>query len=305
MSINNNELKNEIVKAPLIRRFGAFLTDVFILVLLFLSLNAYVVSPLLAKSYNHNELVNEYTKRMVDSHLYVEHNGTIIEYIDVYDSTLDNQFEFYKNVDSRLIEFYTEFESENIQIANYNKAKENSLLFELDENNNFVVKETTSVTQLSSFYNQEFDKALSLFSNNDDYYMDLARKITLFDIISIFISLSVALIVLYLIIPLCMKNGETLGKLLLSIGVVSLKDGFRAKKSQIIVRFVILYLFEIILSIFLIAIPLIVSFSMIVFNKKSSALHDYFAATICVDKKQCLIYKNYDEFLKHEQVLLK
>ena len=84
MSINQT-LKNEIVKAPLIRRFGAFITDVFILLLLFLSLNSYVVSPLLAKSYQYESLVEQYLNRQLESNLYVAYNNTIVEYINTYD----------------------------------------------------------------------------------------------------------------------------------------------------------------------------------------------------------------------------
>ena len=303
MSVNPS-LKNEIVKAPLIRRFGAFLTDVFILLLLFLSLNSYVVSPLLAKSYQYESLVDLYLNRQLDSNLYVTYNNKIVEFIDTYDSTLENQYKFYEKVDEKLNAFYTEFSNEGIKLNDFNSSKETSNLFELVEGE-YVLKNNVTVIQLSEFYSKEYDKAISLFNHYDDEYLDLARKITLFDIYSILISSSVALILLYLIIPLCMKNGETLGKLLLSIGVVSAKDGFRVKKSQTVVRFLILFIFEFALSLFLVAIPLIVSFSFLVFSKKSNAIHDYFAATICVDKKQCLIYKNYEEFLEHELVVLK
>ena len=102
-----------------------------------------------------------------------------------------------------------------------------------------------------------------------------------------------------------MKNGETLGKKLFSIGIASAKDGFKVKRSQIIIRFLVFLLIELLLSIFLFGIPLIISFSMLVFSKNGYALHDYLAATICIDRKNTIIYKDYEEFINHERIALK
>ena len=118
-------------------------------------------------------------------------------------------------------------------------------------------------------------------------------------------ALTLSTIILYLIIPLFMKNGETLGKKLFSIGLASARDGFKVKRSQIIIRFLAFLLIELLLSIFTLGFPLIISFSMLVFNKNGYALHDYLAATVCIDRKNTIIYKDYNEFINHERIVLK
>lgn len=302
MSINNDVIKNEIIRPTVMKRVGVAITDFFFLLLLFLVFNSYIISPLFAKTANYIETVESYTQRMLDSHLYIKTSDGIIEYIDLSNDN-GNKKEFYKKVDEHLINFYIDFANEGINLENYNKSKEESTYFDLI-NNEYIIKDTVDITKLEVFFNNEYDKALTLFNNYDDVYLNLARSITGYSIFTILLSLTLSSLILYLIIPLLMKNGETIGKKLFSIGLASARDGFKVRKSQIIIRYLSFYFIEIIVSIIAVGLPLIVSFSMLVFNKKGYTIHDYLAATVLVDRKKSIIYKDYEEFINHERIVL-
>lgn len=64
------------------------------------------------------------------------------------------------------------------------------------------------------------------------------------------ISFTFAAIVLYLIIPLVFRNGETLAKKILKIGVVD-RYGYRVSKYQTIIRFIIKYILQVGISVFM------------------------------------------------------
>ena len=64
------------------------------------------------------------------------------------------------------------------------------------------------------------------------------------------ISFTFSAIVLYLIIPLVFRNGETLAKKILKIGVVD-RYGYRVSKYQTIIRFIIKYILQVGISVFM------------------------------------------------------
>ena len=299
MSIDN--VKNEIVKAPLFRRIGVAITDLFFLFFLFLILNSYVLSPIVALTTSYTKITEEYKEVILNSNLYVYVDNSYQEIIDIYDEEKQTKKEFYEYIDSKLIKFYEKYNTENINISTYNESKQESNLFNSDNS----IKNESSLDSLKTFFEKEYNEALRLFNNYDDKYLDLARTITIYSIVIMISALTIAAIILYLIIPLFMNNGETIGKKLFSIGLASAKDGFKVKRSQIIVRFLVFFILELLLSIFTLGIPLVISFSMLVFNKNGYSLHDYLAATICIDRKNTIIYKDYEEFINHERIVLK
>ena len=302
MEINKDIIQNEIIRPTVTRRIGIAITDFFMFIFLFLTFNTYIISPAFAKTSNYLNTVEQYTERMIESNLYIKSNNTVIELINSKDKDT-NERDFYKYVDSKLTKFYLEFSNEGINIENYNKNKVESNYFEII-NNEYIIKNDVSNESLKTFFNEEYTKALTLFNNYDDVYLDLARKITNYSIFTIILSLTLSSLILYLIIPLCMRNGETIGKRLFFVGLASAKDGFKVKRSQIVIRYLVFYTLEILVSIIAVGLPLIVSFSMLVFNKNGYTIHDYLAATVLVDRKKSVIYKDYEEFINHERIAL-
>ena len=62
MSIDT--VKNEIVKAPLFRRIGVAITDIFFLFFSFLILNTYVLSPIVVATTSYTQITEEYKKEI-------------------------------------------------------------------------------------------------------------------------------------------------------------------------------------------------------------------------------------------------
>lgn len=301
------QMKNEIVKAPFLRRIGAAITDLFIVLILFLIFNSYIFQPIFSKPFDIENKTQEYKQIMIDSCLYVElENGGVDEIIDTYDATTSKitEFEFYQEVDKCISEFYLKYEQEGINIDSYNQSKIDSNFYEL-VGGELILKNNIDKIEYKNFIYEQFIEAENLLSHYDLSYIKLANYLFLFDLFNVALSLTVSFLLVYLLPSLIFANGETIGKKLLSIGLVNAKNGFVIKKSQIIVRFVVFYFLEILLSVLTLGIPLIVSFSMIIFNKNGYSLHDYLSAVICVDKKSTVIFKNYEEYLNHRQIELK
>lgn len=294
-------VKNEVVKAKTLRRVGVAITDIFILFFMFLIFNTYIISPIVATTTSYTKITEEYKQVILESNLYILTDVGYQEIIDTYNEETQNEKEFYEYIDQKLNNFYLKYNNENINITSYNTKKEESNLF----NEDYTISNNASIEALKEFYEVEYNEALRLFNNYDDYYMNLARTITIYSIVIMIAALTISSLILYLIIPLFMPNGETIGKKLFSLGLASAKDGFKVRKSQIIIRFLVFFLFEILLSIFTLGIPLIISFSMLVFNKTGYTLHDYLAATVVLDRKSSVIYKDYEEFINHERIVLK
>lgn len=298
---DTDKLNLEIVKASVLTRCGIFVVDLFIVVLITLIFQTWIIAPIGSNITNYSEKMQLYRETLISSHLYGYGEENIEQIDKLFDFEKNSVSDYIAYLDEKITKFYSTFEGMNIN--DYLNNKKESGLFNIDENNNYTTKPTILETTYKEFYEDQLLIAISQLNKND-LVLDLSRFNTIFTIITIVSSASISLIIFYLIIPLLFKNGETLGKKLLSVGLVSAKDGFRVKKSQIIIRFLSFYLLEVVLSIFTIGIPLIISFSLMFFTKKGTALHDYLSATICVDKKQSVIYKDYDEFIKHEELLM-
>ena len=125
----------------------------------------------------------------------------------------------------------------------------------------------------------------------------------------IVICLALSTTIFFLVVPLCFKNGETLGKLMFKLCLAN-KLGYRYSKIQLIPRFLlsmavilILYFFVGInlISLGIITFLALGSYTMTIFTKDHKALHDFVAGTIVVDKVHSEIFKNYDEALKFKE----
>lgn len=302
MQLKNDNINHEIYKVSFSRRISALIFDLFLIVFVFLLINTFVMSPLLAIPFDYDNNVQLRNEIMIESNLYYknEETGEINEIVTKYEKGdfKGNFDEFFIEFDTSINKFYEKYQD---SLENeYLKAKLNSSFFKED----LSLKENVKESDLLDFMYKQYDVAFSNFSFVDENYLKLSKSIITFTVLTILISLVLSIIIFELIIPLCFPNGETLGKKLFSIGLVNAKDGFKIKKSQILVRFVVLLFFETLLSILLIAIPLFITFSFMLFSKSGSPLHDYFAAIICVDKKKTIIYKDFEDFYKLQNINL-
>lgn len=139
--------------------------------------------------------------------------------------------------------------------------------------------------------------SLSKLQNDYKYFAFFGTTLPL--VITIFI----AFVIFYFIIPLLFKNGETIGKKVMHICLVN-KIGYRYNRLQLIPRF----LFPMFLSVavvfimgftiwpfIIVSVCLLISYLFVIFTKENKALHDYFAGTLVIDARESTWFKNIDE----------
>ena len=115
--------------------------------------------------------------------------------------------------------------------------------------------------------------------------------------------------VFYVLIPMLMRHGETLGKLSLGIGVVA-SNGFKAKKRQILFRSLV-FVVEITFSLFIVGYGLtsfatlgvgcVLMIAVAVFTKKHQAPHDLAAMTMEIDVKKSVFFEDAKEEDKYKK----
>lgn len=126
-------------------------------------------------------------------------------------------------------------------------------------------------------------------------------------VVPILVSALLSALIFYFIIPIITKNGQTLGKMTMSIALVN-KLGYSYSKKQLIPRFffnvVLIIAMYLIFDLFphgwlillgAVTIYFFASYTVMVFTKDHKAIHDYFAATMAVNTKESVWFKDANE----------
>src|SRR5574344_511261 len=325
MKNENSEPLHSIVEAGIGKRLGAAILDGLVAIFLWLFLAMIVMTPIANAGLGYSANMNLGYQYQIASHLYVyqqqDDNGdiSIVEVKDMtekidankesqissltkqtssktYDMVEDHFVspDYLDNVvDTQLkpVEYYTVkwFNNEILSVSD----KGAEYFDNTDENVLAAIKEGVDADKAITFLN-------SLISNaqGDLYYRDYYVKINntiklnqVFIIIPPYISV---MGILYLLIPMLSKNGETIGKKFCHLAVIS-KDGYSAKKRQILFRFFVFFV-EISLSLFAIGVNFtsIATLGVGVFillmatliSKSHRAPHDYAALTLEIDAQK-------------------
>ena len=328
-------MKNELVSASIVKRVGSAILDGIIIFLFLILMQSWVVVPISNHSFNLENMQKEYVEKIVDTGLFVKDEaGTVYE---LRSSALYNYetgktiIEKDKDKTYTVQEFYEPYfqkflttdyannkvkdndkdETNDLSFKDtYLKAKQESNLFEKRGDSYFVV-DGADKKEVSKFYTDQYALAYTaLYTPNNDI-SNLIVDINTISLTGMIISGTISLVIFTLVIPLCRKDGETLGKMMTGLGVCSRKDGFRVRKIQTVARFFAFFLLEVALSVLigniatpLVGLPLVASFTVMVFAKSHVAFHDLCAATFVVDKSRCLIYKDLEAFKEHQEELI-
>lgn len=101
--------------------------------------------------------------------------------------------------------------------------------------------------------------------------------------------------IVYYVIPLILKRGkQTIGRLAFKLGLVD-SNVLMVSWKRFTIRFLIILFGEIILSCFTFGIPIIISFTMMVFTKKKQNFHDYMLDISEIELFENGIYKSKKE----------
>lgn len=117
------------------------------------------------------------------------------------------------------------------------------------------------------------------------------------------IAIFVTFMIFYFLIPLCFKNGETIGKKVMHTCLVN-KLGYQYSRLQLIPRFlfptflIIAVIFITgfsIWSLLITSVAFLASYIFAIFSKNNRAFHDIFAGTLVVDARESTWFKNAEE----------
>jgi uncharacterized RDD family membrane protein YckC len=134
---------------------------------------------------------------------------------------------------------------------------------------------------------------------------------------SVTLGILLGFLIVEFIVPLILKDGQTIGKKCFSICVIN-ENGVRIKPFVLFVRAILgKYTIETMISVFLIISMmfgsitivklfiilaiLVANLTMIITNKNNALIHDIIAYTVVVDKESQLIFENEDELIKYKQ----
>lgn len=328
--------------APIFKRFGATLVDLILLFVLYAILGL-ASRPILTSVSNFETLNTQLTAELKKSNLVKLDQELAEDYSNIDEVEIVPLEGVYRveveNYAKATYEFYTDYMYRNnyVDVATYTeewylvnvlKINETSSFFErvvpVDEvalilysstttpasSSQEVVyddflpasvkyKSTTTPEQIAAFNIGIYSGAIGKFNENE-----FSKQISQLLLIESSMLFVVGGSLIYLLIPLLLKNGQTLGKKLLKLSVVD-RYGYRIGALTTLIRFfafLILYILSLEINMLIALVLIFVSLTMTVFSKKLRSIHDYIASTRVIDHGKSVIYDDYDDFLRNHPV---
>ena len=112
-------------------------------------------------------------------------------------------------------------------------------------------------------------------------------------ILTLLLAITLATSIIYLIIPLCRKNGETPAQIINNLCIVDNKSMVDIKKRQIVIRYLVILLFNYFFPILMYVkfsyfstITIIISVIMICVTKNNIGPHDYLSQSVVILKRK-------------------
>ena len=285
--------KKNLPKPYLLTRISASFLDFLLAVLLFVGFEAAVYFSLF-DVLGYHQYVEEAQQVLRESSLYVyDEDKGFLSITETYDEELTPE----ENYDVPILAYYTSDEraiADNC-LLRYNNSKIASGYF-VEENEGIYVRVASATdVQVKAFFVTAYDEAVA-FLEDDPVYVNGVNKSFYIVVFSSLFSATMAMGIIYLLIPLLMKNGQTPFKLVFRLCLVDSRDETRVKRRQLVYRFLILLFFNIWIPILLFAnftyftlIPIFVSVAMMSFSKSYSGPHDYVAKTYIVSNRDIVI----------------
>lgn len=173
-----------------------------------------------------------------------------------------------------------------------------------------TIKENADKEEAIKYLRNQINNAASdLYYRS--FYQDINNSLKGIQLFIVLPTYVLSMCIVYLLPTLLFKNGETLAKKFLHLGVIS-KDGFAAKKRQYVFRFLVFF-FEISLSLFVVGIGftslatlgigVLILFALTMLNKDHRSLHDFAAMTLVIDVTKSVWFNSLDEESKKAQEL--
>jgi uncharacterized RDD family membrane protein YckC len=294
------------IRAKFSVRLIAFAVD-FLIMFVFGLIFVIAAQQILLNVPYYQKASNTLNKVELLSHLYSQSDTTedVISLADYYDPETDEE---YGTAQSSLDEALTYFFSspdfftsstEGQQIYTDIKLDSDYFIYADESHTSIEVVDGTTNQDLFEFYQQVIKEDALTYMMQYPQYVEAAKVLNLsFIFIILLIPIVLSVTIFELLVPCIFHRGyKTFGKLLFKLAVVD-NRGLSPKFWVYFLRFIILLLVELILSLVTFIIPLVVSFSMFVFSKKQQSFHDYMMGTYVVDASQTRVFINEKEYRK-------
>lgn len=166
-----------------------------------------------------------------------------------------------------------------------------------------IPKDLTKVSEadINKYMQNAYLSAYLESFNNLSYVVDLTNKSSFIYSLEFVLSAFFAAICTYIIIPIIIKKGRTLGKLAFKLALAN-NDGYKFDNKQLLMRIVPLVVVlgallipfwdDIFLVILIPLIIFLVSFALAMASPKKASLHDFVARTIVIDDRTSIIFEN-------------
>lgn len=307
------KIELEYYRARFTQKCGAILLDTVVFVLLCLGLfigckEIVEITP------TYIDIDQKFETLKLDSGLYVENKDlnrvedivTFLNRDDKMSSSekeeylLEHIYTFFDSVPSKTEYLKKEYED---FILNLNINYEGYRYFIYDEtkgiikNPDFTIPIEAYVDNVYKSYIDNIGLAeFIILTPNALDYQKYQSNMLLF--VEIPVSFLISATIVWYIIPLCFTRGKkTLGRLAFRIGILD-SNKLNVKAGRFTIRFLIFLFLELILSVFTLCVPLIISISMSAFTKKKQNFHDYMLGIEEVDTYNTKIYKDNIEISK-------
>lgn len=262
-----------------------------------------------AESFQANESV--INQRKLDSGLYSDFSGTAVDPLAY--GTVSKATDFFSTTvyyDGEEQEFYlltaltlywtekaTDFGNQNVSFEGF----ESSIMLIGDDSSPVEsiyledgiyrarFKEGTEELVAYDFLYKTYDRAMTSLSSdqaikeandriNSDAFFAIGMAVPV-----VFASMAV----FFLLVPLCFPNGETFGKKIMKLAVLTDK-GYVYPRPKLIWRFLAFFLSEVAGAVATFGATLLISYTMALFTKKHRSLHDYLAGSVVAKSDESL-----------------
>ena len=296
-------------KAKKYRRFLAFMTDAFILVLSTFLLFGAAHQGVRNLPF-HQEQSSIRNEIRLSSGLYVKNgNGDIVSIVSyVKDNTEYPSAITKKNyLSPRIDTFYTmkEFVGDGELLGQYEVRKskatrDNVHLFITVDGK--IVENSVNPTYLYEFYADEISSYCNGYLLRSSRYVKTTSVIFLTVVVEVLIYVTLMFAIFYVIIPLfAFKRGrKTLGRASFRIGLVA-NNALNVSTKRFLVRCLFEYVVMLLLNFFAVFIPLVISLFLVLFSKNSQGLVDYVVGIHQVDVTVDDIYLDYGDYLTRQE----
>jgi len=162
-----------------------------------------------------------------------------------------------------------------------------------------VMIETASLVYVNKLIQGKYVDAIMDDLNKTTIMAEAGAKYMTFSSFSYIFSAFFSGIIVYIVVPWIMKNGQTFGKKIYNLGLAT-SDGYKFKNRRLIMRYVpfavvdlsliLLIPINIYLVLSIVSTILLVSFALAMSSPKKMSLHDFVAQTLVVNLKESIIF---------------